>query len=64
MARPSKSKAERRVGLAVYLAPDVLRRLKSTAEEDRRSTSTLAALYIERGLGAAANEERRRGRRD
>jgi hypothetical protein len=51
MPRPPKSKAKRRVGLAVYLEPAILRKLKETAEHDRRSTSTQAALYIEDGLG-------------
>ena len=51
MPRPPKSKAKRRVGLAVYLEPAVLRTLKEVAERDRRSTSTQAALYIEDGLG-------------
>ena len=51
MPRPPKSKAKRRVGLAVYLEPAILRDLKHAAERDRRSTSTQAALYIEEGLG-------------
>ncbi len=51
MPRPPKSKAKRRVGLAVYLEPAILRRLKEAAEADRRSASTQAALYIEEGLG-------------
>jgi len=51
MPRPPKSKAKRRVGLAVYLEPAILRNLKRAAERDRRSTSTQAALYIEEGLG-------------
>jgi len=51
MARPPKSKAKRRVGLAVYLEPAILRKLRVAAEQDRRSTSTQAALYIEEGLG-------------
>jgi hypothetical protein len=51
MPRPPKSKAKRRVGLAVYLEPAILRQLKVAAERDRRSTSTQAALYIEEGLG-------------
>ncbi len=51
MARPPKSKAKRRVGLAVYLEPAILRKLRDAAEGDRRSTSTQAALYIEEGLG-------------
>jgi len=51
MPRPPKSKAKRRVGLAVYLEPAILRHLKRAAERDRRSTSTQAALYIEEGLG-------------
>lgn len=51
MPRPPKSKAKRRVGLAVYLEPAILRRLKMAADHDRRSTSTQAALYIEEGLG-------------
>lgn len=50
MPRPPKSKAKRRVGLAVYLEPAVLRRLKTAAERERRSASTQAALYIELGL--------------
>jgi hypothetical protein len=51
MPRPPKSKAKRRVGLAVYLEPAILKELKLAAERDRRSTSTQAALYIEEGLG-------------
>jgi hypothetical protein len=51
MARPPKSKAKRRVGLAVYLEPAILRQLRIAAEADRRSSSTQAALYIEEGLG-------------
>ncbi len=51
MPRPAKSKEKRRVGLAVYLEPAILRRLRRAAEEERRSTSTQAALYIEEGLG-------------
>jgi hypothetical protein len=51
MPRPAKSKAKRRVGLAVYLEPAILRKLREAAELDRRSTSTQAALYIEEGLG-------------
>jgi hypothetical protein len=51
MPRPAKSKAKRRVGLAVYLEPAILRKLREAAERDRRSTSTQAALYIEEGLG-------------
>jgi len=51
MPRPPKSKAKRRVGLAVYLEPAILRKLRQAAERDRRSTSTQAALYIEEGLG-------------
>jgi len=51
MPRPAKSKAQRRIGVAVYLEPWILRKLKETAELDRRSASTQAALYIERGLG-------------
>jgi hypothetical protein len=51
MPRPPKSKEKRRVGLAVYLEPAILRRLRKAAEDDRRSTSTQAALYIEEGLG-------------
>jgi hypothetical protein len=51
MPRPTKSKAKRRVGLAVYLEPAILRKLRSAADRDRRSTSTQAALYIEEGLG-------------
>ncbi len=64
MPRPTKSKAKRRVGLAVYLEPAILRRLKDTAEGERRSASTLAALYIEEGLGAPlAAPSRRLARR-
>jgi hypothetical protein len=37
--------------LAVYLEPAILRKLRDAAENDRRSTSTQAALYIEEGLG-------------
>jgi len=51
MARPTKSKAVRRVGLAVYLDPQILQRLKDAADRDRRSASTQAAIYIELGLG-------------
>lgn len=51
MPRPAKSKAKRRVGLAVYLEPSIVRRLKDAADRDRRSASTQAALYIEEGLG-------------
>ncbi len=58
MPRPTKSKAKRRVGLAVYLEPAVLRKLKGAAEDERRSASTLAALFIERGLGVGAPSRR------
>lgn len=58
MPRPPKSKAKRRVGLAVYLEPAVLHKLKNEAERDRRSTSTQAALYIEEGLGLRRNNIR------
>jgi len=51
MPRPTKSKTKRRIGLAVYLEPGILRLLKDAAERDRRSASTQAALYIEVGLG-------------
>jgi len=51
MPRPTKSKAKRRVGLAVYLEPAILKKLRTAADHDRRSTSTQAALYIEEGLG-------------
>jgi hypothetical protein len=51
MARPRKDKAKRRVGLAVYVEPVILRALRQAAENDRRSASTQAALYIEYGLG-------------
>jgi len=51
MARPRKAKAKRRVGLAVYIEPALLRALRRAADLDRRSASTLAALYIEKGLG-------------
>ncbi len=51
MPRPAKAKAKRRIGLAVYLEPNVLRRLKDAADRDRRSASTQAAIYIEAGLG-------------
>ena len=51
MPRPAKSKAKRRVGLAVYLEPAILRKLRKAADHDRRSTSTQAALSIEVGLG-------------
>jgi hypothetical protein len=50
MPRPRKSKADRRVPVAVYLEPALLKRLKQAADKDRRSASTLAALYIEAGL--------------
>jgi len=51
MSRPAKSKAQRRIGVAVYLEPWILRRLRATAVRERRSASTQAALYIEQGLG-------------
>lgn len=51
MPRPRKDKSKRRVGLAVYVEPGILRALRRAAENDRRSTSTQAALYIESGLG-------------
>jgi|GEM_PF-2629742 len=51
MPRPPKPKAKRRVGLAVYVEPAILQKLKEAAERDRRSASTQAALYIEEGLG-------------
>jgi len=51
MPRPRKEKAKRRVGLAVYVEPGILRALRRAAEDERRSTSTQAALYIENGLG-------------
>ena len=58
MPRPAKSKAKRRVGLAVYLEPEVLQRLKHAADRDRRSASTQAALYIEEGLGLRRSSSR------
>lgn len=51
MPRPRKDKLHRRVGLAVYIEPGILRALQRVAESDRRSASTQAALYIEAGLG-------------
>ncbi len=63
MPRPAKSKAKRRVGLAVYLEPSILRQLKTAAESERRSASTLAALFIERGLGDLPGPGRRAARR-
>ena len=51
MPRPRKDKAKRRVGLAVYVEPGILRALRRAAENDRRSASMQAALYIENGLG-------------
>lgn len=51
MPRPRKEKSKRRVGLAVYVEPAILRALRRAAEVDRRSASTQAALYIELGLG-------------
>lgn len=60
MPRPTKSKAKRRVGLAVYLEPAILRQLKNAAEGERRSASTLAALFIERGLGIPVGGTARR----
>jgi hypothetical protein len=42
------------VGLAVYVEPRVLRELRDVAATERRSASTQAALYIERGLGLPA----------
>ncbi len=39
------------MGLAVYVEPVILRALRRAAENDRRSASTQAALYIENGLG-------------
>lgn len=51
MPRPRKDKAKRRVGLAVYVEPAILRALREIAEVERRSASTQAALYIEAGLG-------------
>ena len=52
MARPRKTVATRRVGLAVYLEPAIIKRLKEAADKDRRSSSTLAGILIERGLAA------------
>jgi hypothetical protein len=43
-------KTERRVPVSIYLEPGVARKLKSAAEKDRRSTSTLAAILVEKGL--------------
>jgi len=51
MPRPRKDKEKRRVGVAVYVEPAILRALRRAAEADRRSASTQAALYIENGLG-------------
>jgi len=51
MPRPRKDKNKRRVGLAVYVEPALLRALREVAEGERRSASTQAALYIEAGLG-------------
>lgn len=58
MPRPSKSKEKRRVGLAVYLEPAILKTLQRAAEDDRRSASTQAALYIEEGLGLRKRKAR------
>lgn len=63
MPRPTKSKAKRRVGLAVYLEPAILRKLKDAAEGERRSASTLAALFIEEGLGLPVGAPARRAAR-
>ena len=35
----------------MYVEPGILRALRRAAEDERRSTSTQAALYIENGLG-------------
>jgi hypothetical protein len=51
MSRPRKPLSKRRVGLAVYLEPHILEKLKAAAEADRRSVSTQAMVYLERGLG-------------
>jgi len=50
MARPKKPREERRVALAVYLPPAVLKRLRKVAVTERRSASTQALVFIERGL--------------
>jgi hypothetical protein len=58
MPRPRKTKGKRRVGLAVYVEPAILRALRVAADRDRRSASTLAALFIERGLGLRRSPSR------
>ena len=50
MSRPRKSREARRVPLAVYAPPAVLRRLRAVATKDRRSLSTQALILIEDGL--------------
>jgi hypothetical protein len=50
MPRPKKPKDQRRAALAVYLPPAVLNKLRDVAMKDRRSASTQALIYIERGL--------------
>ena len=51
MPRPRKSASKLRRGLAVYMEPATIRRLREVAESERRSASTQAALFIEIGLG-------------
>jgi len=53
MPRPKKPKDQRRAALAVYLPPALLDKLRDVATKDRRSASTQALIYIERGLEAA-----------
>jgi hypothetical protein len=50
MPRPRKSSKDRRVGVAVYMEPALKRRLEEKAQQERRSASTQAVLYIEAGL--------------
>jgi hypothetical protein len=52
MGRPRKPRESRRVPLAVYAPPAVLRRLREVAARDRRSLSTQALILIEDGLKA------------
>jgi hypothetical protein len=50
MPRPRKPRESRRIPLAVYAPPGVLRRLRAVAAKDRRSLSTQALILIEDGL--------------
>lgn len=50
MARPKKAVDQKRAALAVYLPPELLRRLQRIAERQYRSTSAQALLFLRRAI--------------